>query len=73
MLYQNLKGAVGEEKVGRTQGFEWFSKFSSDMTSVDDGEHSEHSSMSKADENVDQVTESVLKPEESLSIKLPKC
>jgi hypothetical protein len=43
------------------------------MISVDDDEHSEHTSVSKADENVDQVTESVLKPEESLSIKLPKC
>jgi hypothetical protein len=73
MLYQNIKGAVGEEKVGRTQGFEWFSKFSIDMISVDDDEHSEHLSMSKAYENVDQVTESVFKPKESLSIKLPKC
>jgi len=43
------------------------------MISVEDAEHSEHSSMSKVDENVDQVTESVLKPEESLCIKLSKC
>ena len=43
------------------------------MISVEDAEQSKHSSMSKADENVDQVTESVLKPEESLWIKLPKC
>jgi hypothetical protein len=43
------------------------------MTSVEDAEHSEHSLMSKADENVDQVTECVLRLQESLSIKLPKC
>ena len=73
MLHHTLKVAVGEQKMGRTQGFVWYSKFNSDMTSVEGAEHSEHSSISKADENVDQVTDSVLTPEESLSIKLPKC
>jgi len=73
MLHQILKVTVGEQKVGRTQGFVWFSKFNSDMTSVEGAEHLEPSSMHKADENVDQMTESVLTPEESLSIKLPKC
>jgi len=73
MLHQTLKVAVGEQTVGRTQGFVWFSKFNSNMTSVEGVEHLESSSMRKADENVEQVTESVLAPEESLSIKLPKC
>jgi hypothetical protein len=47
--------------------------FSNDMISLEDAEHSDHSSMNKLDENVHQVTESVLRLEESLSIKLPKC
>jgi hypothetical protein len=38
------------------------SKFNSDTISVEDDDHSEHSSLSKADENVDQVKEYVLKP-----------
>lgn len=73
MLHHTLKVAVGEQKVGRKQGFVWFSKFNNDMTSVEGVEHLEPSSLRKADENVDQVTESMLTPEESLSLKLPKC
>jgi glutamate-1-semialdehyde aminotransferase len=33
--------------------------FSSNITSVDDAEHSEHSSMSKADEYVEQVSDRI--------------
>jgi hypothetical protein len=45
-------------------------KVLSGMTSVEDAEHSDNPSMSKAHENVDQVKQSVLKTEELLSLNL---
>lgn len=51
-----LKVALGEQTVGRTQVFAWFSKLL--KTSVEDTEHPGHLLMSKTDEDVDQVKES---------------
>jgi hypothetical protein len=47
--------------MGRTQVFEWRSKFKTSVTSVEDAEHSGCPSTSKRGENVDQVKEFVLK------------
>jgi hypothetical protein len=41
------------EKMGRTKGFEWFSTFKSNLTSVEDADNSEYPSINKADRNVD--------------------
>jgi hypothetical protein len=54
-----LKVAFGEQTVGRTQAFDWFSKFKSGLISVKDADHSGHPMASKTDENMDKVKELV--------------
>jgi hypothetical protein len=51
--FKMLKVCFGKQIVGRTQVFEWFSKFKNSVSSAEDDEHSGHPSMSKTDENVD--------------------
>jgi hypothetical protein len=43
------KLAFGEQTIGRTQVFEWFSKFKSGVTTVKDVERTEHPSLDKTD------------------------
>jgi hypothetical protein len=56
-----LKVDFGEQPMGRTQIFEWFSKFNSSVTSAEDDKLPERPSMSETSENVDQMLVSVLK------------
>jgi hypothetical protein len=47
--YEMLKTAFGEQAMGRSQTFQWFSRFNAGRTSIDDDEHSgqpQHSSSS---------------------------
>jgi hypothetical protein len=66
------KTSNGQQKMGRTQVFELFSKLKSGATSAEDAEHSTHPSMSKADENVDQVKE-LVHNNRSKNSHLPSC
>jgi hypothetical protein len=59
--FKMLKVCFGKQTMGRTQVLEWSSKFKSSVTSVEDDVHSVHPSMSKTDENVDQMKEHVHK------------
>jgi hypothetical protein len=52
--------AFGEQTMGRTQVFEWFSKFKSDVTTVEDTKDLKCASASKTDEYVDQGKELLL-------------
>jgi hypothetical protein len=52
--------AVGEQTVVRTQVFEWFSKCKRGVTTVEDGKDLKCTSVSKTNENVDQVKELLL-------------
>jgi hypothetical protein len=45
-----LKVAFGEQKVGGTQLFDWFSKFKCSMTSLEGSEYFEYPLMSKIGE-----------------------
>jgi hypothetical protein len=38
--YEMLKTAFGEQAIGRSQTFEWFSRFKADRTSIDNDERS---------------------------------
>jgi hypothetical protein len=53
--FDMLEVCFREQKMGRTQLFAWFSKFKSDMISVEVAEHLGCLSMSKTDENMDQA------------------
>ena len=37
--YEMLKTAFGEQALGCSQAFQWFSHFKADRTSIDDDEH----------------------------------
>jgi hypothetical protein len=50
-----LEVCFGEQIMGRTQLFDWFSNFKSDVVSVEVAKHSGCPSMNKTDENVDQA------------------
>ena len=39
--YEMLKTAFGEQAIGRSQTFQWFSWFKAGRTSTDDDEHSD--------------------------------
>jgi len=49
--------AFGEQKMGRTQVFKWFSKLKSGVTTVEDAHDMKCLSPSKRDENVDPMKE----------------
>jgi len=56
--YEMLKTAFGEQAMGHSQTFQWFSQFKAGKTSIDDDEHSGRpvsSSMPEMIENVHQV------------------
>ncbi|PSN32414.1 hypothetical protein C0J52_17540 [Blattella germanica] len=55
-----LRTAYGEESMGKSQAFEWFSKFKRGVTSVHDAGCSGQPTSSKTQENVDRVREIVL-------------
>jgi len=58
---ETLKTPSGEQTVGRTQVFDWFSKFRSSAASAEDAERLEHISTSKTGKSAGQVKEVLLK------------
>jgi hypothetical protein len=56
-----LKVPSGEQTVGKTQIFYWFSKFRSSVTSAEDAGRLECISTSKTGASVEQVKEVLLK------------
>lgn len=58
--FYKLKGDFGKYKMGRTNVFDWDSKFKSGVTSVEHAEVSERPPTSKIDENVNRMQEFVL-------------
>jgi hypothetical protein len=50
-----LKTAFGDNAMGRTQTFEWFSRFKRGETSVEDSERLGRPSTGRTDENVENV------------------
>jgi hypothetical protein len=59
-IFQVLKISLWNTVNGNNIVFEWFSKFRSGVTSVENAKHLGCPSMSKTDENVDQVKKLVL-------------
>jgi hypothetical protein len=53
--HEMLKTAFGDDAMGRTQTFEWFSRFKRGETSVKDSEHSGRLSTGRTDGNVENV------------------
>jgi len=56
--YEMLKTAFGEQAMGRSQTFQWFSRFKAGRTSIDDDKHSGQqvsSSMPEMNERVRQI------------------
>jgi hypothetical protein len=62
--------AFGEQKIGRTQVFKWFSKLKSGVTTVKDDQDVKCNLTSKRDKNVDHMNELLLESEKSLSLML---
>jgi hypothetical protein len=62
--------AFGEQKMGRTQVFKWFSKLKSGVTTAEDDQDVKCKSTSRRDENVDYVKELLFESEQSLSLML---
>lgn len=58
--YQMLRTAYGEEAMGKSQAFEWFSKFKRGVTSVKDENRLGRPTSSKTNKNIDRVREMVL-------------
>ena len=58
---ETLKVPSGQQTVGKTQIFYWFSKFRSSVTSAEDAGHLERISTSKTGASVEQVKEVLLK------------
>jgi len=50
-----LKTAFGEQAMGRSQTFQWFSQFKAGRTSTDDDEHSGRPVSSSTPEMIDSV------------------
>ena len=53
--YEMLKTAFGEQAMGRSQTFQWFSRFKAGRTSIDDEEHSGRPVSSSTPEMIDRV------------------
>jgi hypothetical protein len=60
-----LKTAFGDNAMGRTQTFEWFSQFKRGETSVEDSERSGRPSVGRTDENVEMFAKSSTKTDET--------
>jgi hypothetical protein len=59
--FREFKVAYIEQPVGRTQVFDWFSKFKGSRTYAEDSECLEYLVMSKTDDLVDWVKELVVR------------
>jgi len=53
--YEMLKTAFGEQAMGRSQTFQWFSRFKAGRTSIDDDERSGRPVSSSTPEMIDSV------------------
>jgi len=53
--YEILKTAFGEQAMGRSQTFQWFSRFKAGRTSIDDDERSGRPVSSSAPEMIERV------------------
>jgi len=53
--YEMLKTAFGEQAMGRSQTFQWFSQFKAGRTSIDDDEHSGRPVCSSTPEMIERV------------------
>jgi len=53
--YEMLKTAFGEQAMGRSQRFQWFSRFRADRTSTDDDERSDRQVSSSTPEMIERV------------------
>jgi len=53
--YEMLKTAFGEQAMGRSQTFQWFSRFKAGSTSIDDDERSGRPVSSSTPEMIDRV------------------
>ena len=53
--YEMLKTAFGEQAMGRSQTFQWFSRFKAGRTSIDDNERSGRPVSSSTPEMIDSV------------------
>ena len=53
--YQMLKTAFGEQAMGRSQTFHWFSRFNAGRTSIDDDESSGRTGSSSKPEMIERV------------------
>ena len=53
--YEMLKTAFGEQAMGRSQTFQWFSRFKAGRTSIDDDERSGRTVSSSTPEMIDSA------------------
>ena len=53
--YEMLKTAFGEQAMGRSQTFQWFSRFKAGRTSIDDDERSGRPVSSSIPEMIERV------------------
>ena len=53
--YEMLKTAFGEQAMGRSQTFQWFSRFEAGRTSIDDDERSGRPVSSSTPEVIERV------------------
>jgi hypothetical protein len=60
-MHEMLKTAFSDNGMGRTQTFEWFSRFKRGQDLVEDCEHSDCPSTGCTDKNVDEVRKTVNK------------
>ena len=58
--YEMLKTAFGEQAMGRSQTFQWFSRFTASGTSTDDDEHSGRPVSSSTPEIIERVLSAMI-------------
>jgi len=58
--YEMLKTAFGEQAIGRSQTFQWFSRFKAGRTSIDDDERSGRPVSSSTPEMIEKVRQIIL-------------
>jgi len=59
--YEMLKTAFGEQAMGRSQTFQWFSRFKAGRTSIDDDERSGRPVSSSTPEMIERVHQIIRK------------
>ena len=59
--YEMLKTAFGEQAMGRSQTFQWFSRFKAGRTWIDDDEHSGRPVFSSTPEMIERVCQFIRK------------